>query len=184
MTATPPVSESIAPDGDALYQDTVSIIHSIARRMLTSDAEAADVTQTVLARAMQKLAAFRGNAARATWLYRETVDAVLALRRKQTEAANPQAGEATRTTLAEAVGRVQRACRPERWDTRAVTERAIARLPKAYRDPYVLAEVEGLSEQAVAEALGLTRPAVDRRLSRARRLVRSTLATRHAIVPT
>src|SRR4051794_29438881 len=72
-----------APDWEAFYRESVGLIYSVARRMLDTDADAEDVTQDVLLKAMQKLDSFRGEAAVTTWLYRVTVNAVLALRRKR-----------------------------------------------------------------------------------------------------
>jgi RNA polymerase sigma-70 factor (ECF subfamily) len=57
-----------------------------------------------------------------------------------------------------------------------VIDRAVAGLPAAYRPVFVLADVEGLPNAAVAQRLGLSLPAVKSRLHRARRLLRRALA--------
>jgi RNA polymerase sigma-70 factor (ECF subfamily) len=48
-------------------------------------------------------------------------------------------------------------------------EAAIAKLPESFRVVFMLREVEGLSVEETAEALGITRETVKTRLARARR---------------
>src|SRR4051794_33688221 len=88
------VPQTTTPDWEALYHGSVGLIYSVARRMLDTDADAEDVTQDVLLKAMQKLGTFRGEAALNTWLYRVTVNAVLGLRRKRATARTRQADDA------------------------------------------------------------------------------------------
>jgi RNA polymerase sigma-70 factor (ECF subfamily) len=52
----------------------------------------------------------------------------------------------------------------------------VARLPEPFRDVYVLADVEGLPNQEIADLLGLGVPAVKSRLHRARLRMREALA--------
>ena len=54
-------------------------------------------------------------------------------------------------------------------------ERAIARLPDAFRTVFVLCEIEGLSVQDTAEALEISEETVKTRLFRARRHLRKEL---------
>ena len=61
-------------------------------------------------------------------------------------------------------------------EQRQVIERAIARLPEAFRDVYVLADVEGLPNAEIADMLNLSVPAVKSRLHRARLRMRELLA--------
>ena len=55
-------------------------------------------------------------------------------------------------------------------------ERAIDRLPETYRTVFILADVEGLPNAAIAESLGLSLPAIKSRLHRARLLMREALS--------
>src|ERR1044071_10137336 len=76
---------ALAASGDGraferLYRVHVARIHSLARRMIDSDA-ADDVTQDVFVRAWTKLGSFRGDAAFGTWLHRLAVN--LLIRRAQ-----------------------------------------------------------------------------------------------------
>src|SRR5262245_22674156 len=58
-------------------------VYNLARRMLGNDADAEDVTQDVLLQVVRKLDTFRGDSSFGTWLYRVTVRAALAHRKKR-----------------------------------------------------------------------------------------------------
>jgi RNA polymerase sigma-70 factor (ECF subfamily) len=61
-------------------------------------------------------------------------------------------------------------------ETHEVIERAIGGLPETYRDVYLLADVEGLPNQEIADMLTLSVSAVKSRLHRARLMMRDALA--------
>jgi RNA polymerase sigma-70 factor (ECF subfamily) len=61
-------------------------------------------------------------------------------------------------------------------EQRQLIESAMNKLPESYRDVYVLADVEGLPNQEIAELLGLSLAAVKSRLHRARLQMRELLA--------
>jgi RNA polymerase sigma-70 factor (ECF subfamily) len=61
-------------------------------------------------------------------------------------------------------------------EARGLIEEAMHQLPEMYRDAFVLADVQGLANAEVAEALGLSVAAVKSRLHRARLLLRNALA--------
>src|SRR5262249_57227138 len=58
-------------------------IATLARRMLSNEADVEDVTQDVLLQVVRKLDTFRGESNLFTWLHRVTVNAALSHRRKQ-----------------------------------------------------------------------------------------------------
>src|SRR6516165_7047974 len=68
---------------ERVFRDYAPRIYNLARRMLSNDADAEDVTQDVLLQVVRKLGTFRGEAAFPTWLHRVTVNAALAHRRKR-----------------------------------------------------------------------------------------------------
>jgi RNA polymerase sigma-70 factor (ECF subfamily) len=157
-------------------------VYNLARRMLGNESDAEDVTQDVMLQVVRKLDTFRGEAALSTWLHRVTVNAALAHRRKRanhheqmTEPLDDFSQDGRRN------GPVRRwAVPPEQQaldrEKRALIEKAIARLPEAYRDVYVLADVQGLANADIAGILNLSVPAVKSRLHRARLLMRDQLA--------
>jgi RNA polymerase sigma-70 factor (ECF subfamily) len=169
---------------EQVYHDYAPRVFSTARRMLSNDIDAEDVTQDVLLAVVRKLPAFRGESAFPTWLHRVTVNAALSHRRQQ--ALRRQHG--LRTSLA---------CRDDEDEPFSISgprrtrppddliadhelqesiNRAIEALPPAYRSVFVLADVEGLANADVAQQLGVSLPAVKSRLHRARAMLRHALA--------
>src|SRR6201997_2727930 len=68
---------------DLVFRDYAPRVYNLARRMLSNDADAEDVTQDVLLQVVRKLPTFRGESAFPTWLHRVTVNAALSHRRRQ-----------------------------------------------------------------------------------------------------
>src|SRR3954466_6719734 len=77
VTPTAPLS------AEQVYVDYAPRVYNVARRMVSSDTDAEDVTQDVLLQVVRKLPSFRGDAAFPTWLHRVTVNAALSHRRRQ-----------------------------------------------------------------------------------------------------
>jgi len=158
-------------------------VYSLAYRLLGNEADAEDVTQEVFLQVVRKLDTFRGDAALSTWLYRVTVNAALAYRRKRAAAQSRRAHDDLDQLDDGAAGNgpVNRwSLTPEQHaldhETKRLIEEAVARLPESYHDIYVLADVEGLPNQEIADVLGLSVSAVKSRLHRARLLMRRALA--------
>ena len=63
-------------------------------------------------------------------------------------------------------------------EMRTIVEEALRRLPPAYRVAFVLRDIEELSTEEAAEALGLSTTALKSRLLRARLMMREELAAR------
>lgn len=168
---------------ERIFREYAPRVYALARRMLGNDADAEDVTQDVLLQVVRKLDSFRGESDPYTWLHRVTVNAALAhrekrARREERETHDPIDGFADNGHHANPV-------RP--WSLPAdkialdrereqIIEKAIARLPEIYRDVYVLADVEGLTNPRIGELLNLSQSAVKSRLHRGRLLMRNALA--------
>jgi RNA polymerase sigma-70 factor (ECF subfamily) len=175
---------------EQIYYDYAPRVYNVARRMVHSHNDAEDVTQDVLLAVVRNLPAFRGEAALPTWLHRVTVNAALAHRRRRSAR---DAGR-VRDPLNEVLERTNGQAPGRHWlegpeaellarEARALIERAVAGLPAAYRQVFLLADVEGLPNQDVGDALRLSLPAVKSRLHRARRLLRRALAPHFADAP-
>lgn len=64
---------------------------------------------------------------------------------------------------------------PEAAVERAALERALDRLPNEYRTVFLLHQVKGYSHAEIAELLGIQRSVSEKRLYRARKLLRRLL---------
>ena len=175
-----PLPEKLTPE--LVFREYAPRIFNVARRMLDNDADAEDVTQDVLLQVVRKLDTFRGESQLGTWLHRVTVNAALAHRAKRANRQKHESGEALDGLPAtEGPGGPLK-----RWNVSPdepvlaaeqaeLIDQAIHRLPAPFRDVYVLADVEGLPNNEIAEMLGLSVPAVKSRLHRARLRMRDEL---------
>src|SRR5258706_2160519 len=68
---------------EQVYHDYAPRVYHVARRLVSSDVDAEDVTQDVLLQVVRKLPTFRGESAFPTWLHRITVNAALSHRRRR-----------------------------------------------------------------------------------------------------
>ena len=182
----PATGPALPLTADRVFRDYAPRVYNLARRMLGNDADAEDVTQDVLLQVVRKLETFRGESAFPTWLHRVTVNAALAHRRKRASRQAHQSGQPIDAVLEDGHGNPHPgSLRP--WsvspdqpvldaETHEVIERAIGELPETYRDVYLLADVEGLPNQEIADMLKLSVPAVKSRLHRARLMMRDALA--------
>jgi RNA polymerase sigma-70 factor (ECF subfamily) len=165
---------------ERVYHDYAVRVFQVARQMLRTDADAEDVTQDVLLQVVRKLSCFQGASAFPTWLHRVTINAALTHRRRYAvrEGSHPHLSLDS-LNVNEGPARSWSAS-PEAQlvtqETRHLIDRAVNRLPEKYRDVFVLAEVEGLANAAIAERLGMSLAAVKSRLYRAREMLRHSLA--------
>jgi RNA polymerase sigma-70 factor (ECF subfamily) len=186
-----PPRDQAPPTPESVFRDYAPRIYNIARRLLSNDADAEDVTQDVLVQVVRKLHTFRGEAQLPTWLHRVTVNAALAHREKranrqkrETASGDPEFLDAA--AASESLPTHVRLPRPAAElapdeialadEQREVIEQAISRLPEPFRDVYVLADVEGLPNAEISDMLGLSVAAVKSRLHRARLRMRELLA--------
>lgn len=160
-----------AARGDAqafarLYQQHVSRIHALARRM-TSAEHAAELTQDVFVRAWEKLHTFRGEAQFGTWLHRLAVNLILSRRSRMKV-------QRDRTEWDEgALDRLE--ARPSGREMRMDFETAMDKLPEGARQVFVLHDVEGYRHEEIAGFLGVTTGTTKAQLHRARMLLRGHL---------
>ncbi len=151
---------------ERLYRQHVTRIHSLVRRMAGPDV-ADEVTQDVFVRAWDKLPTFRGESAFGTWLYRLAINVVLSRRRGERK-------ERTALLDGDAVLELQPATHPPAG-MRLDLETAIARLPGAARQVFILHDIEGWTHEEIAERLGLVPGTSKSQLSRARAALRRML---------
>lgn len=155
-------------------------VYTLALGMLHNPADAEDILQETFINALRGLKNFRGDATFATWLYRIAYNATLMKLRKTSptfsldETIEGDDNDMPRELTDWSHDPVDAVLNQE---TRAVMDAAIAALPPAGRAVFIMRDVDGLSTEETAAALGITAAAVKVRLHRAR------LALREHLVP-
>ncbi|HEY4592558.1 MAG TPA: RNA polymerase sigma factor [Thermoanaerobaculia bacterium] len=151
----------------------------VSRGILADDAEAEDVVQEAWLRAFRELAGFRGEARFATWLTRIACHEALARVHKRRRLVpihgGGDGGGEPPEPPAEAPG-------PDRdlenRELQALLREAVEVLPDPLRSVFCLREIELLSTEETADALGLSVENVRVRLHRAKRSLRQTVDER------
>src|SRR5947199_1254957 len=155
-------------------------VFRIAQHITQNREDAEDVVQDAFLKAYQNLGQFQGNSKFYTWLVRIAVNEALMKLRKRKSDKTVSIDEDVETDE----GFVPREVtdwspNPEQLYKQAelgdILEKTIAGLPSGFRTVFVLRDVEGLSTEETADALGLSIPAVKSRLLRARLQLRERL---------
>ena len=156
-----------------------SRLFRLARRFAISYEDAEEAVQNSFVKAFQNLAAFRGDSRFYTWLVRIAVNqALMKLRRRRP---NQISLDEDVDTGEDMVPREVEDWGPspeERFEQTELSEiltRVIGELEPPFRVVFQLRDIEELSTEETAEALGLSVPAVKSRLLRARLKLRQKL---------
>ena len=150
--------------------------------ILKDRGEAEEAVQSAYMKAFAKIGEFEGRSALSTWFTRIAINEALGrLRSSRRRQAHLEArGVTLLDSYREALMRGSEAAAPDavlaREQLRQMIERAVADLPQGFRSVFVLREVEGLSVEETAEALGVPPATVKTRLMRARKKLRDALA--------
>jgi RNA polymerase sigma-70 factor (ECF subfamily) len=160
---------------------------AVARRILKNDEEAHDATQEAFLQAFRAIDRFQGDAQLSTWLHRITVNACL-MRLRHRKRHPELAIEELLPTFDDTGHRVADSAdwtddvqtRMEQAQLGKVVRDAIDRLPENYRCVLVLRDIEGLSTEESAQALGIRPEAAKMRLHRARQALRTLLGPHFA----
>ncbi len=166
---------------EILFQKYKKRAYELAFHILGERAAAEDIAQEVFIKIYQKRLKPSTTAKFTTWLYRVTVNAALdVVRRRQIffwqSLDKPLESEAGQKHFPEVVDK-----QPSPGESSAEKEqseilhREIRRLPERYRLPILLYQFENLSYAEIAQILGITPKAVERRLYHARERLRETL---------
>ena len=162
-----------------------SKIYQLAFRYLRNKEDAEEVTQDVLFKVHRKVAAFRGDAALSSWIYRITFNAAMSrlrtarYQRAQTddvpvmmnegeEMPNPRAEIADWSDMADE--------RVYRSQLRRRVFSAILALPAIYRAPVMLRDLQGMSTEEASAMLRVKDQTLKSRLHRGRLILRKQLA--------
>lgn len=172
---------------EALVRTYGARLLAVARHLMRDESDAQDVVQSAYLNAFRSIDQFSGGSQLSTWLHRIVVNTALmkirARRRRPEESIEPflpvfqEDGHHVEqfsewATPADTL--------LERKETRAAVRAGIEQLPETYRTVLILRDIEELSTQEVADALGVTTTTVKVRLHRARQalsaLMRKTFA--------
>ncbi len=155
-------------------------IFRLALHITQNREDAEDVLQETFMKAYEHLEQFKGDSKFYTWIVRIAVNqALMKLRRRKTDKSvsldeQIDTGEDTVVREIAAWGEdpEQRFTREELGE---ILDGAVQSLEPPYRSVFVLRDIEDLSTEETAEALGLSVPAVKSRLLRARLQLREKL---------
>ena len=169
-----------AGDGEAfreLVKRFSGDLYGLAYSLMGNAADAEDVVQQALVGAVRGIASFEGRSSLKTWLFTILSNQAGKARRSRKlrqatpldaagEAADAGARGAARTTPADTRSPAGSA------DVRMDVSAMLDALAPDHRDVIVLREIEQLSYEEIAVALGIPRGTVESRLFRARRFLR------------
>ena len=156
-------------------------VYVMALSFLRNEADAEDAAQDSFLKAFRNLASFRGEAKFGTWLISITLnEARSRIRRRDTikmesldEPPDDQ-GHTSPALLRDWKEIPSEAL--ERKEISLLLQQAVTALPPIYREVFLLRDVEGLSVNEAAEAIGISIASVKVRLHRARALLQKELA--------
>jgi RNA polymerase sigma-70 factor (ECF subfamily) len=155
-------------------------VYAAALAILRNEADAEDVAQEAMLKALANIRQFRAEARFSTWLIQITVNEALMRRRRErtrmTEAIDDHRDEGEYTPRDFADWREIPSEALERKEVRQKLAEALASLDRKYREVFVLRDMEQLNIQETAEALGISVASVKTRLLRARLMLRDLLA--------
>ena len=156
----------------ALVERHGNSLFGLAYTLLGSAADAEDVVQETFLGAFRRLGAFEGRSAVKTWLTRILLNHASKLRRskrvrKAESVESPRASDDRSLRTASAATAV---------DSRVDVMQMLDVLSPDHRQVIVLRELEGLSYEEIAEALGVPRGTVESRLHRARQELKQRFA--------
>ena len=159
-------------------------VYSAAFAILRNAADAEEVAQEAILKAFANLRQFRAEAKFSTWLIQIAVNEARMRRRKDHAEIMEPIGEyqeeegGTYTPRDFADWREIPSESLERNEVRKLLLEALASLGAKYREVFILRDIQHLSIEEVAEALGISRASVKTRLLRARLMLRDLLAPR------
>src|SRR6187402_1328663 len=156
-------------------------IFRTAQHITQNREDAEDITQDVFLKAYRKLDQFQGNSKFSTWLTRIAVNESLMRLRKRKTSRTVSMDQDVQTEE----GSIPRdfadwSPNPEQNFTQSelseILKKTIAGLAPGFRTVFTLRDIENLSTEETADALGLSVPAVKSRLLRARLQLRERLS--------
>jgi RNA polymerase sigma-70 factor (ECF subfamily) len=155
-------------------------VYAMALSLLHNEADAEDVAQEAFLKAFRNLRNFRGESKFSTWLISITLNEARGRLRSKKNVKlesldEPREGEGTVSPALLRDWREIPSEALERQEIRQMLQQAITDLPLIYREVFLLRDVEDLSVNQSAEALGISVASVKVRLHRARMMLQKKL---------
>jgi RNA polymerase sigma-70 factor (ECF subfamily) len=156
-------------------------VYAMALSFLRNEADAEDVAQEAFLKAFRNLGSFRGEAKFGTWLVSITLNEARSRIRhrdaiKMESLDEPQEGQDQTSPALLRDWKEIPSEALERKEVRLLLQQAVTGLPLIYREVFQLRDIEQLSVNEAAEALGITIASVKVRLHRARMMLQKVLA--------
>lgn len=164
--------------GDANAFETLVLeyeknVYNIALRMTGNSEDAADMTQEAFIKAYNSLQSFRGDSKFSVWLYRIVsnvcLDFLRSRNRRPTVSLSVEDDDGEDAQLDVADESQSPELLLDRKLTRESVRRGLDSLPPDYRQILLLREIQGMSYDEIAQALGLEVGTVKSRIFRARK---------------
>lgn len=158
---------------EKLVTEYEKAVYAIAQRMTGNAEDAADMTQETFIKAYNSLSSFRGDSKFSVWLYRITNNVCLDFLRSKSRrptvslSAEDDDGEETQLDIADESNTPELLL--ESSLTRDAVRRGLNSLPPDYKQILLLREIQGLSYEEIAAALGIESGTVKSRIFRARK---------------
>jgi RNA polymerase sigma-70 factor, ECF subfamily len=166
----------------ALVRPYERAVYTAAMSILNNAADAEEVAQEAVLKAFTHLARFRGESKFSTWLIQITINEARLRRRKDRRHLYESTDEPQTDESGDYFPKDYADWREipsetlQRRELREALKRALDGLPAKYREVLILRDVQHLSIEETAQALGLTAGNVKTRLLRARLQMRDALA--------
>jgi RNA polymerase sigma-70 factor, ECF subfamily len=169
----------------ALFHELIRPYERMAYRMalsvLGNEADAEDATQEACTNAYLKLCSFRMESEFSTWLISIVLNQARSLLRRKKRIFTESLDASIADGLARSCDIPDNRSHPLdcllRRELHARVHEALSNLPTTYRNVFRLRDMEGFSTRESAYLLGISEAAIKVRLHRARRLLRSQLAS-------
>ena len=156
------------PASETIWTELAPPLRKFIRRRVRDEHTAEDLLQDVLLKAQANLSTAPEGERLSAWLFqiaRNTIIDHYRSPRSRTAAALEETNEpVTEADDDDLTGELSGCLRP-----------MILKLPEPYRQALILADHDGLTQQAIAEQLGLSLPGVKSRVQRARRMLREMM---------
>lgn len=163
------------PEFERLVLDHLDGLYNLARWLTRNMDEAQDLVQETALKALKARDQFRGGTTLTAWLYRILRNSFIDRYWKRQREPSGQEGD-----LPGVLGELEQALEETEIEhlrplVAADINRALKALPEQWRTTVLLAEVEGLTWEEVAEVMGCPLGTVQSRIFRARRVLRQLL---------